>query len=444
MIPLIDNELLNVIQVALGFFFIFCAFNSQGFIEETVISNASDRGDISKYAGYTSLAIIYGVFTISNFAAAPVVRFIGPRWGMVFGSCCYAAFQAGFLHLNETYLYVSSAVMGLGAAVLWTGQGNYLALNSTEANSKRNSGVLWGISQCCIAFGGIFLYLVFRNGGSHISDNTVKTLYGVFTALSIIGVITIALLRTPPRVASGENVDEALGHGQLLISTFKLMITPEMILMAFVFIYTGVELSFWSGIYPTCISFTKKFGTNTNALLGLNAMAQGLGHFTGGLFFGILGDKTRRWGREPIICLATAVHIATLAGVYANIPSNAPLEKTDDTSLIEPSIPLALVCGGLLCFADACWNTQIYGFLVDNFKGKSAQAFAIYKFYQSGLACAAFFYGSKLQLEWHLVILAVTVVLGAISFFLAEHLMRRRSLSVELKPRENEVFDEQF
>uniref|UniRef100_A0A1I7YHP5 UNC93-like protein MFSD11 n=1 Tax=Steinernema glaseri TaxID=37863 RepID=A0A1I7YHP5_9BILA len=437
MIPLVDNELLNVIQVSIGFFFIFCAFNSQGFIEETVISNASEGGNVSKYAGYTSMAIIYGVFTLSNFAAAPVVRLLGPRWGMVFGSSCYAAFQAGFLHLNETYLYISSAVLGLGAAVLWTGQGNYLALNSTEANSKRNSGVLWGISQCCIAFGGLFLYLMFQNSDSHISDSTVTTVYGVFTGLSIVGVITIALLRTPPRVASGENVEEDLSHGQLLIATFKLMFKPEMLFLSMVFIYTGIELSFWSGIYPTSISFTKKLGKNTNALLGLNAMAQGLGHFTGGLLFGILGDKTRRWGREPIILLATTVHIATFAGVYINIPSNAPLEKTNNTSLIEPSIALALVCGGLLCFADACWNTQIYGFLVDNFKGQSAQAFSIFKFYQSALACAAFFYGSRLQLEWHLVILTVTVVFGAISFFLAEYVMRRKRETLELATHEN-------
>lgn len=46
----------NVIQLGVGFFFIFCAFNSQGFIEQTVIStyaNASHKGGIQDYDGYT-------------------------------------------------------------------------------------------------------------------------------------------------------------------------------------------------------------------------------------------------------------------------------------------------------------------------------------------------------------------------------------------------------
>jgi len=51
-----DEYMRNVIQLGVGFFFIFCAFNSQGFIEQTVISryaNASHRGGIEDYDGYT-------------------------------------------------------------------------------------------------------------------------------------------------------------------------------------------------------------------------------------------------------------------------------------------------------------------------------------------------------------------------------------------------------
>ncbi len=44
---------------------------------------------------------------------------IGTRWALVFGGVSYAMFQAGFLFLNEPYLYVSSALLGLGAAGLF-------------------------------------------------------------------------------------------------------------------------------------------------------------------------------------------------------------------------------------------------------------------------------------------------------------------------------------
>lgn len=45
-------ETFNVIQLGISFFFIFFAFNSQGFIEESVVDSAHDRGDINKHAGY--------------------------------------------------------------------------------------------------------------------------------------------------------------------------------------------------------------------------------------------------------------------------------------------------------------------------------------------------------------------------------------------------------
>jgi len=119
---MLGQHMFNVIQLGIGFFFIFCAFNSQGFIVETVTNGYAKQGTIGEHDGYTSFAIIYGVFTLANFLAAPIVEFLNARWAMVFGGMCYALFQLGFLHLNQLYLYGSSVLIGLGAAVIWTAQ----------------------------------------------------------------------------------------------------------------------------------------------------------------------------------------------------------------------------------------------------------------------------------------------------------------------------------
>lgn len=45
----------NVIQLGLGFFCNFFAFNGQGFIEEAVVNSQSSNGKLNKHAGYYRL-----------------------------------------------------------------------------------------------------------------------------------------------------------------------------------------------------------------------------------------------------------------------------------------------------------------------------------------------------------------------------------------------------
>jgi len=444
MSPRLSPELRNVIQLGVGFLFVFFAFNSQGFIEETVIESFADDGSINKHAGYYSLSIIYATFTLANFIAAPVVEILGARWAMLAGSLCYTLFQAGFLFLNSPFLYASSALLGVGAAILWTGQGKYLATNSTDATSSRNAGLLWAISQTCLSSGGVFLFIVFHSqDDKKISHSTVRILYGVFTAVSLLGNFVLAML-TMPQKATGEDAAPKVSHRQLLASTFRLLFTRQMFLLAFVFSYTGIELAFWSGIYPTSVSFTEQLGSNglnTNSLLALNAIAAGIGQICGGGLFGMLGSRTGKFGRNPIVALGAATHLICFLIVYINLPADAPLKKTSEKGLIDPSITLALLSGGLLGFGDACWNTQIYSLLVTEYRKESAQAFALLKFFQSLLSCAAFFYGSALQMQWHLLILLISGVIALLCFFVVES--RVRALAIARRAPSNHRLAEQ-
>jgi hypothetical protein len=113
--------------------------------------------------------------------------------------------------------------------------------------------------------------------------------------------------------------------------------------------YTGIELSFLTGIYPSCIGFTKQLGSNTRMLLGLNAVTQGLGQITGkipvfnfycsilgGFLFGILGSKTSRFGRDRIVILGTIVFLFVFVGIYLTFPSSAPLHPNNDRGVFQP------------------------------------------------------------------------------------------------------------
>nr|CAD2167637.1 unnamed protein product [Meloidogyne enterolobii] len=488
----INSQTLNVFQLGIGFFFVFLAFNSQGFIEESVLDSFVAQGVVKRHDGYTSLAIIYASFTLLNIAAAPIVGILGTRWALLFGACTYALFQAGFLFLNRFYLFGSSALLGLGAAVIWTAQGKYLALNSQPETAGKHSGLFWALSQACQVCGGIFLLIVFLlhqhsnpeehyHFGSNFAPSTVKLLYAVFTGITVLGALILGLLPL-----NGENVgNNRRRHGEdspspselldpiinpisnqptgeanildngngtdnepnkiltsilsMIKSTFILAKTSKMLLLSIPFMYTGIVVSFWSSIYPTSIANTELFqlnqGVDPKILLALNAIIQGVGQSSAGLLFGIFGVRTTKiLTKSNIVLIGALLQLLAYFAIFASIPGDASLGKTlEEGYLIYPRIWIALLSGFLIGFGDSCWNTQIFSLLISHYsQHQSASAFSLFKFYQSLLTFLAFLYASLLSLYWHLLFLFVGSILALFSFIFVERTSQQTTNNVDI------------
>lgn len=58
--------------------------------------------------------------------------------------------------------------------------------------------------------------------------------------------------------------------------------------------------------------------------------------FLGGSIFGLLGPKTAKWGRNPIIVVGFIAFSITYSAIYMNIPDNAPFGDTGAISFIDP------------------------------------------------------------------------------------------------------------
>jgi len=329
----------------------------------------------------------------------------------------------------------------------------YTQFRSATTLSDETVRVVY-ISFTCMAGAGIVILAFLRRPSVHIptlSPATSSTNYGASIDESTVTstdsprttdvqaividspgsprVQGVAIAGSPPDNSKAEEANDLMkpdlkrdeeeqGFWRSFATTFKLLKTLPMLLLAVVFIFTGFALTFWSGVYGTCLSFTEAFGESSKALLAINIIFLGLGEIVGGGLFGILGKKIHsRIGRSPIILLGMFVNLAAYVLIFINIPSESPLHKTSAVAYITPNEYLALFCSFLLGFADSCWNTQIYSLLGTFYSGNSAPAFALFKFFQSGAACGGFFYSGHLTLEWQLMILAATCVFGALCFF---------------------------
>lgn len=63
--------------------------------------------------------------------------------------------------------------------------------------------------------------------------------------------------------------------------SLKLCVTKEMLLLSITTAYTGLELTFFSGVYGTCIGAVNKFGTEEKSLIGLSGIFIGIGEILG-------------------------------------------------------------------------------------------------------------------------------------------------------------------
>lgn len=216
-------------------------------------------------------------------------------------------------------------------------------------------------------------------------------------------------------------VMEAKTEFKTILEIFK---TKAILLLSFCMAYSGLELSFYSGVYGTCIGATTHFGDAAKGLIGISGIVVGIGEIVGGGLFGLV-LKNNRFRRTSVVFLGMVVHFVAFYLIFLNIPDDAPVvfqTSSQHKPYLIPSVSIALLCSFLLGLGDSCFNTQLYSILGRMFAEQSAPAFAIFKFIQSIFAAVAFFYSGYILLTWQLLVMVVMGFTGTLCFFMVERM----------------------
>lgn len=239
-------------------------------------------------------------------------------------------------------------------------------------------------------FGNTFVYFQFQ-GKNHIDKDTRQLVFGVLIAGAVVGVGFLLSLRRVrlecSPIDSELEVEQDASSNSSVFEAFRnavrLFTTRDMLLLSLMFLYTGLELSFFSGVYSPSIGFTLQLGEGAKQLVGMSGILIGVGEVSGGVLFGLMGSKTTKYGRTPIVVVGFIIHIVAFFLIYLNLPNDAPFGDTKEFSFFKPPQPsVALLCSLFLGFGDACFNTQIYSMLGSVYAKNSAAAFALFKFTQ--------------------------------------------------------------
>ncbi|CAG02272.1 unnamed protein product [Tetraodon nigroviridis] len=371
------------------------------------------------------MSIIYGVLSAFSLVAPVVVTVIGPQLSMFFSGLMYrysgeqhiallfkfkplisfsvwsllSCYIAMFIYPYTWSFYAASVLVGLGAA------------------DKDRQTVF--ISLTVISLVGCFLLFLIRKPDpqpapseasqallqSEQSDSLESSTRQVVGFLGSKGQHrNLSSLHSSPRTALCSQALDAF------VKACKIFVTKEMLLLSFSIAYTGgcegrgwgaarpsdrsvslppgLELTFYSGVYGTCIGAMTQFGHDAKSLIGISGICIGVGEILGGGLFGML-NKSSRFGRNPVVLLGLFTHFVAFYLIFLNIASDAPIAPeagTDLQAYVPPSVPLALFCSFLLGFGDSCFNTQLLSIVGFVFRNNSAPAFAAFRFIQVSVA----------------------------------------------------------
>ncbi len=173
----------KILTLSLSFFFIFFGYNS---VQNFITPFFSESGITN--VGFQILILIFLFFLLGGPLSAIFVSKFGAKKSMITASILYSIFIASLLSQNLPFVYLTSALVGLAAAFLWTGQNSYLIMASSEKSFGANSGYFNTYLSLASAIGVLLLGFL----ASRFSFSLPFALYSIFP---IIG--TLLLLKLP-------------------------------------------------------------------------------------------------------------------------------------------------------------------------------------------------------------------------------------------------------
>uniref|UniRef100_A0A0C9RT92 TSA: Wollemia nobilis Ref_Wollemi_Transcript_14048_1593 transcribed RNA sequence n=1 Tax=Wollemia nobilis TaxID=56998 RepID=A0A0C9RT92_9CONI len=181
-----------VVQVALIGLVCFCC---PGMF--SALSGMGGGGQVDHTAANDANTALYTAFAVFGILGGGIYNILGPHVTLFSGCATYVLYAASFLYYNHhqsrTFVIAAGALLGVGAGLLWAGQGAIMTSYPTENRKGAYISLFWGIFSSGGVVGGFIPFILnYSSNNESVNDAT----YITFMAFMSLGtLLTLALLR---------------------------------------------------------------------------------------------------------------------------------------------------------------------------------------------------------------------------------------------------------
>lgn len=163
------------------------------------LNGIGGAGQLDTRVASNANVALYTCFAVGGLFAGAVVNKLGPSTSMFLGGLTYAVYTGSLLYYNhkqrEDFPIVAGAILGFGAALLWTGQGAIMLSYPTEANKGKYIGLFWVIFNVGGVLGSLIPIALNWNGTNSGTVND-GTYIAFMVLMGLGGILSLALLPT--------------------------------------------------------------------------------------------------------------------------------------------------------------------------------------------------------------------------------------------------------
>ncbi|CAB3398424.1 unnamed protein product [Caenorhabditis bovis] len=453
-------ELMCISMLGLGQLFIMTGNDSLAFLLESVVHSINEREPdrIDAHAGYYGLAVLYFFYNLTCLFSPSFLYATSAKITLFISSVFFTTLPIGFLYMNKYYFYFSCALNGVGFALYYSGNGGYLTSHSSRKSIESNASLYWSLASTCMIVGSAIIFvityytagrelpsvgvnstaLVEHENERRFSDNEIYLLFGVFTAVSVLGNIMFLLLPSRDSENCIESSQKTVAFSDGLHRMYRAMRSPKMIILIPMFLLIGVNTSFWVSIYPTTLIFNK----SNRQLIYLQAFYSfgvGSGELLMGVLISQLSKRIKNFGLRPTFFIGCIFTLAYCFMVLLTTPISSPIHPTSEPPLLfQPTNGIVILIGILGGMGDCCTSSVRSVVCAINMPNRRDQAFAVSKFFQSFGTGIMFFLSPFLNLYYYVIGVPILYIIAGYCFYHESARIQKLEMAVTMEMEQKE------